>query len=167
MDLAINLLTVAEVIVSLLLVLIVLMQRPKQEGLGAAFGEAVMNQSFGVQTTNVLQKGTTFFGILLFVLTITLATLVARQNSSAHKPSLIGAAAQNAPKPAAPAPVAPAPAATGAPAAPAVEIKPAPSAPAAPVTPAPAKPADSKPAAPAPAAPVTPAPAPAPAGQPK
>ena len=38
MNLVITLLTILEVIVCLLLSLLVLMQRPRQEGLGAAFG---------------------------------------------------------------------------------------------------------------------------------
>ena len=47
----INLLLVAFVVVSRLLILVVLMQRPKQEGLGAAFGSGMTDQMFGAQTT--------------------------------------------------------------------------------------------------------------------
>ena len=41
MNLLINLLLVVYVLVALLMVLVILMQRPKSEGLGAAFGGGV------------------------------------------------------------------------------------------------------------------------------
>lgn len=80
MSILINFLTVLEVIICLLLILIVLMQRPRQEGLGAAFGSGMTDQMFGAQTTNVLQKATTWLGIGLFVLTFILAALVAHSS---------------------------------------------------------------------------------------
>lgn len=72
----IGFLTVVLVVVSLLMVFIVLMQRPKQEGLGAAFGGGVTDQMWGAQTTNVLQKGTVYLAVLFFVITMLLAVLV-------------------------------------------------------------------------------------------
>ncbi len=133
------LLTIAEMLVCLLLTLIILMQRPRQEGLGAAFGEGVTSQVWGAQTTNVLQKGTAWLAITLFVLTVTLAALIAHQHGISSK-SVFGAdkkAAEAAPKPAPAAP--PAAGVTTPPAAP-------PAAPAAPgaatPAPAPAKPAE-------------------------
>lgn len=66
-------------IVCALLLLIVLMQRPKQEGLGAAFGAQMTDQAFGAQTTDVLKKGTVFFGTLFMVLCFVLAVLMNRQ----------------------------------------------------------------------------------------
>ncbi len=60
MSILINLLLVAFVAVSVLLILVVLMQRPKQEGLGAAFGSGMTDQLYGAQTTNVLQTGTDY-----------------------------------------------------------------------------------------------------------
>lgn len=68
------------VLVCLLIVLLVLMQRPKQEGLGAAFGAGVTDQIWGSQTTNVLQKGTVILGVLFFVLSITLTVLEASKS---------------------------------------------------------------------------------------
>ncbi len=59
MNLLINLLSVFFVLVALLMVLVILMQRPKSEGLGAAFGGGVTENIFGAQTTNVLVKFTT------------------------------------------------------------------------------------------------------------
>ena len=60
MEIAINLVIIAHVVVSLLLVLVILMQRPKQEGLGAAFGSGMTDAAWGARTTDVLQKGTVY-----------------------------------------------------------------------------------------------------------
>ena len=79
MDILIRILTVIEVIVCLLLILLVLMQRPRQEGLGASFGDSTMNQLVGAQTTNVLQRGTVYLAVTLFVLTLALAVLTTRK----------------------------------------------------------------------------------------
>ena len=56
MDLLINILRGLFVFVALLMLLVILMQRPKSEGLGAAFGGGVTENIFGAQTTNVLTK---------------------------------------------------------------------------------------------------------------
>ena len=72
-------LTAILAIVCLLMVLIVLMQKPKQEGLGAAFGGGVTDQMFGAQTSNVLQKATVTLAIIFFVITLLLAVLVGKQ----------------------------------------------------------------------------------------
>ena len=66
-------------IVCALLLLVVLMQRPKNEGLGAAFGAQMTDQAFGAQTTDVLKKGTVFFGTLFMLLSFVLAVLMNRQ----------------------------------------------------------------------------------------
>ncbi|SKA84229.1 preprotein translocase subunit SecG [Prosthecobacter debontii] len=179
MDILIGILTVVEVLVCLLLILVVLMQRPRQEGLGASFGDGMMSQIAGAQTTNVLQKFTVYLAVGLFILTLSLAMLVTRKQSSRANTQLFSApapAAVEAPKveekPAAPAPAAPAEAPKSGEAKPAVETSP-------PTKPlqeavkkeaAPAAPAEKKAEAPAPAkqeepksAPAAPAPAPAPA----
>ena len=80
LDISINLLLVIFVIVCLLMTLIILMQRPKQEGLGAAFGGGVTDQVFGARTTNVLQRGTVYLGSLFFIIALTLAILIGHQN---------------------------------------------------------------------------------------
>ncbi len=82
LNISINLLLVIHVIVCILLALVVLMQRPKQEGLGAAFGGGLTDQAFGAQTTNVLQKGTVYLGTLFFVVTLILAILIGKQQAS-------------------------------------------------------------------------------------
>lgn len=79
LSISINLLLVVFVIVCLLMALLILMQRPKQEGLGAAFGGGVTDQVFGARTTNVLQRGTVYLGSLFFILSLTLAILLGKQ----------------------------------------------------------------------------------------
>ena len=63
------------VLVSLLIVLLVLMQRPKSEGLGAAFGGGMTDNLFGAQSTNVLQTITRWLGCIFFALAIVLSLL--------------------------------------------------------------------------------------------
>ena len=73
------LLTVVIIAVSILMVLIVLIQRPKQEGLGAAFGGGSLDSALGAHTTDILQKFTTWLGILFFVSAIGLAMVKTRE----------------------------------------------------------------------------------------
>lgn len=116
MDILIGILTVVEVLVCLLLILVVLMQRPRQEGLGASFGDGMMSQIAGAQTTNVLQKFTVYLAVGLFILTLSLALLVTRKQTARAETQIFAApapAAIEAPKveekpAAAPAPAAPA-----------------------------------------------------------
>jgi preprotein translocase subunit SecG len=56
------------------------MQRPKSEGLGAAFGGGMTENLFGAQTTNVLQNFTRWLGGIFFTLTLVLAMLYSRQS---------------------------------------------------------------------------------------
>jgi preprotein translocase subunit SecG len=81
MSILINVLLTIWSIVALLMVLVVLMQRPKSEGLGAAFGGAVTENIFGAQTTNVLVKFTGWLAGIFFVLTFSLSILYARKTS--------------------------------------------------------------------------------------
>ena len=105
MNLLINLSLALFVLVSLLMVLMILMQRPKSEGLGAAFGGAVTENIFGAQTTNVLVKVTTWLAGIFFALTFALSVLYAHRSTadSAFRRELMKtqAAPQNLPKPAA------------------------------------------------------------------
>lgn len=75
MQIVINILLVIHVLVSLLIVFLVLMQRPKNEGLGAAFGGGVTDNLFGAQTTNVLQTITRWLGCIFFALSLGLSLL--------------------------------------------------------------------------------------------
>jgi len=97
------------VAVCLLLVLVVLMQLPRSEGLGAAFGGSVTENIFGAQTTHVLAKFTVWLGIAFFVVTLLLAIAYAHRDSAktAVQRDLMAPAAAVVSKPSAtPAPVA-------------------------------------------------------------
>ena len=69
------------VIVCVLLTLVILMQRPRSEGLGAAFGSGMTENIFGAQTTTVLTKATVYLGGIFFGVTLILTILIARQSS--------------------------------------------------------------------------------------
>src|SRR5438270_9500236 len=105
MQILINFLLAIYVLVALLMVLVSLMQRPKSEGLGAAFGAGVTENIFGAQTTNVLVKFTTWLVGIFFVLTFALSILYAHRStaSSAFRRELMKqqAAPQTSPSPAA------------------------------------------------------------------
>jgi preprotein translocase subunit SecG len=75
-------LTAVFVICSVLLTLVVLMQRPRSEGLGAAFGGGMTDSLFGAQTTDVLTKITIWLAGIFFACTLALALLHAKQNSA-------------------------------------------------------------------------------------
>jgi preprotein translocase subunit SecG len=63
------------VIICVLMILTILMQRPKSEGLGAAFGGGLTDNLFGAQTTTVLTKFTVWLGGLFFLLTLVISVL--------------------------------------------------------------------------------------------
>jgi preprotein translocase subunit SecG len=80
MSILINLLLGFNMLVALLMILVILMQRPKSEGLGAAFGGGVTENIFGAQTTNVLTKITGWLAGIFFVLTFALSILYAQRS---------------------------------------------------------------------------------------
>jgi preprotein translocase subunit SecG len=69
------------VLVSLLMILAILMQRPKSEGLGATFGGGLTDNLFGAQTTTVLTKFTVWLGAIFFALTLIISVVQARVTS--------------------------------------------------------------------------------------
>jgi preprotein translocase subunit SecG len=81
MQILINFLLAIYVLVALLMLLVILMQRPKSEGLGAAFGGGVTENIFGAQTTNVLVKFTAWLAGIFFALTFTLSVLYSHKTS--------------------------------------------------------------------------------------
>ena len=91
MSLLINFCSVLFVLVAALMILVILMQRPKSEGLGAAFGAGVTENIFGAQTTNVLVKFTTWLAGIFFALTFALSVLYAHHSvaSSAFRRELM------------------------------------------------------------------------------
>lgn len=82
MGLLINILLGLYVVDALLMMLVILMQRPKSEGLGAAFGGGVTENIFGAQTTNVLVKITGWLAAIFFLLTFVLSILYAHQSNT-------------------------------------------------------------------------------------
>ena len=81
MKILINFLLALYVLVALLMMLVILMQRPKSEGLGAAFGGGVTENIFGAQTTNVLVKFTGWLTGIFFLLTFGLSILYSHKTS--------------------------------------------------------------------------------------
>ena len=170
MSILVGFLYVIEVLVCLLLGLVVMLQKPKEGGLGGAIAGGMGEAVFGADASNVLIKATAWLGAIFLANTLLLARLTSTVSSSlmdgeADAPQTeqqhLPPAGDITPPPAAPtAPTAPA--APAAPTAPAAAPKaPAPAAPAAPAA------APKAPVAPA-AAPKAPtAPAPAPAAAPK
>ncbi len=122
----------ALVLVCLLMILVILMQRSKQEGIGAAFGAGMTESVFGADTGNILTKTTVWCAVLFFAITLTLSALAAGKHRAGT--SGLSAAAQEAAKAMAP----PAAATTNAPAA--TTNAPVAAAPATNAVPAPAKP---------------------------
>jgi preprotein translocase subunit SecG len=83
MAILLNVLLALFVIVAVLMVFVILMQRPKSEGLGAAFGGGVTENLFGAQTTNVLTKITGWLAGIFFALTFLLSILYAQRTHNA------------------------------------------------------------------------------------
>src|SRR6476469_8481686 len=82
MNVLINVILAIDMLIAVLMTLVILMQRPKSEGLGAAFGGGVTENIFGAQTTNVLTKFTGWLAGIFFVLTFALGILYARRSAS-------------------------------------------------------------------------------------
>jgi len=86
-NIAIDILLFFFVITCVLMCLVVLMQRSKQEGLGAAFGSGMMSDTFGAQTSQVLVKTTVWLAALFFIFSISLARLYSHRASLMEKGS--------------------------------------------------------------------------------
>jgi preprotein translocase subunit SecG len=69
-------------IIAAFMILVILMQRPKSEGLGAAFGGGMTENLFGAQTTNVLVKFTSYLSAFFFLVTFVLSILYAHESSN-------------------------------------------------------------------------------------
>ena len=153
MNILIGCLYVIEVIVCLMLALVVMLQKPKEGGLGGAIGGGMLEASLGADAGNVLIRTTAILGAVFLLNTLVLARLTSTVHSHslmAHESEPVAEQAPTLPM-AAPELPAAAPKAPEAPAAPAAAPAAAPKAPEAPKAPAvPAKPA-------APAVPAKPA----------
>ena len=148
MSILIGILYAVEVCVCLLLAGIVMLQKPKEGGLGGVIGGGMAEAAFGADAGSVLIKGTIILGTIFLLNTLVLARLT----STVHTKSVMNGV--EAPTPAQQAPVMPAPEMPAAPAA-------APALPAAPEAP------KTAPQAATPAAPRAPAAAPAAPAAPK
>ncbi len=151
MSVVMFLLNTIEVLCALVLIMLVLLQRSRDEGMGLAFGNAMGESLFGAQATTILTKGTIAVAIVFMLNTVVIDRMSIHGRSSSPTDILdrmsTPAAALPAAVEAAPEPVTE----TATPSVPAQEI---PAVPMAPVTATPAP-------APAPA-PVSPAPVAAP-----
>ena len=135
MSIFIGFLYVVEVVVCILLGMVVMIQKPKEGGLGGAIGGGMMEAALGADAGNVLIRTTAILGAIFLLNTLVLARLT----STVHSRSLMAREAEPAAETAPAVPEAPAlPEAPELPAAPAAEV---PAAPAAPAAPAPAAPA--------------------------
>ena len=117
MSILIGFLYVVEVAVCLLLAGIVLLQKPKEGGLGGVIGGGMAEAAFGADAGNVLIKGTIILGAVFLLNTLALA----RFTSTVHSKSVMSSVEAPAPvqqAPAMPAPEMPAAAPAAAPAAP-------------------------------------------------
>ncbi len=131
MSIFIGFLYVVEVLVCLLLALVVLLQKPKEGGLGGAIGGGMLEASLGADAGNVLIKTTAILGAIFLLNTLVLARLTSTVNSRSIMNAEPEPTAEQAPALPMAAPELP----SSAPVAPvAAEDKPA--APAAPATPA-------------------------------
>src|SRR6185436_21080215 len=72
MNILLGILTFILILVSLFLVLVLLAQKSKDGGLGAALGGGAAEAAFGADTSNVLSKSTIYAAILFFVLAFAL-----------------------------------------------------------------------------------------------
>ena len=101
MSILIGFLYVIEVAVCLLLVLVVMLQKPKDGGVGGAFGGASLEAALGADAGNVLIKATTTLGIVFLLNTLLLACLCNRQMhaNDAGKQQIAAPAGEQAPAP--------------------------------------------------------------------
>jgi preprotein translocase subunit SecG len=140
---------VALFLVCILVVLVILMQRPSANaGMGSALGGGAAETVFGGESANVLSKMTTTLTVILFILSFGLYLGFVAREKTAPK-ALDAKATAPVAAPAAPAAPATAPAAAKAPVA--TPAAPASAAAKPQSTPAPAATTPAKPAAPAPA----------------
>ena len=75
MPILIGFLYVVEVLVCILLAMVVMLQKPKEGGLGGAFGGGALEASLGADAGNVLIKATAILGAIFLLNTLVLAKL--------------------------------------------------------------------------------------------
>lgn len=102
MSIVLGILTFVLIIVSVFLVLIVLAQKSKDGGMGAALGGGAAEAAFGAETGNVLTTATKYAAVLFFVLAF--ALYLGRIYESKHASAAAGSALPTIAAPVAPAP---------------------------------------------------------------
>lgn len=106
MSILLGILTFVLILVSIFLVLIVLMQKAKNDGgMGAAMGGGMAEATFGADTSNVLSKTTINLAIAFFVLTfgLYLGRIYQRTQANAAAGAALPTIAAPAAQPVAPA----------------------------------------------------------------
>lgn len=109
-----TILYIVEVVVCLMLAFVVLLQKPKEGGLGGIAGGSMGEAVFGADAANILVKTTAWLGAILLANTLIISRVSSQASRNAS--SIMYKEAQKAqqavpvaPAPVAPAPVAPAP----------------------------------------------------------
>lgn len=82
MNVLIWLLTAVHVVVALFLIVLVLMQKSQDQGVGAAFGGGMTESMFGAGTTTALVRMTIWCAAIMLGSTLLLAMLHARRGDS-------------------------------------------------------------------------------------
>lgn len=111
MNILIGFLYVIEVLVCLLLGFAVMLQKPKEGGLGGAFGGGALEASLGADAGNVLIKATAVLATIFLVNTLVLAKLTSTKKSGSVVAGEVAAPVQQQRAPAAAPAEVPAPAA--------------------------------------------------------
>ena len=93
MSIFIGFLYVVEVIVCLMLVLVVMLQKPKEGGLGGAIGGGMLEASLGADAGNVLIRTTAILGAVFLLNTLVLSRLT----STVHSRSMMARETEPAP----------------------------------------------------------------------
>ena len=89
MNIAIILLTIADVFIAMLLIALILVQQSKSTGLGTTFGGGGSDSLFGAHAGSHLTKLTIVFSLIFLVITLSLAVL------TAHRPGETSAVEAN------------------------------------------------------------------------
>ena len=82
MSVLIGLLTAIHLLVCLFVIVLVLMQKSRDQGVGAAFGGGITESVFGAGTTTALVRLTIYCAVSLLVTTLLLAVLHSRRSAS-------------------------------------------------------------------------------------
>ncbi|MBM3858749.1 MAG: preprotein translocase subunit SecG [Verrucomicrobia bacterium] len=96
MNILIWILTTIHVIIAAVLVVLVLMQKSSDQGVGAAFGGQMTETVFGGSITPLVRM-TIYCACILLATTLTLAVLHSRRSGQTQAPSLLNKLQQTAP----------------------------------------------------------------------